>query len=73
MVRDVPSQNPYDDKRTRLYELGPDEIAQITAKDYCSNGLFKDLPTHTERHRQPLLSDHVPSEAAPHNRHLPIS
>ena len=63
MLRNVPSQNAYDDRRTRLYELGPDEIAQIIAKDSCSNGRFKDLPTHTESHRQPLLHDPADMQA----------
>ena len=69
MVRDV----PYDATRTRLYELGPDEISQIIESNSFFHGHFEDLPTFTERNRQPLLSDHVPSEAAPHTGHLPIS
>ena len=53
VVRDV----PYDATRTRLYELGPDEISQIVESDPCSHVHFTDLPAHTQRHRQPLLSD----------------
>ena len=68
VVRHLPIKDPHDDKRTRLYELGPDEISQIIESDLCFHGHFEDLPTHTQRHRQPLLSDPAEVQAV-HDMH----
>ena len=38
---------PHDDTRTRLYELGPDEISLLLDSDPCSHVQFEELPTHT--------------------------
>ena len=51
VVREVPSQSPHDDRLTRLYELGPDEISQIIEDNIDLPGPFVDLPTHTQLHR----------------------
>ena len=55
VVRDLPSKD--DETRTLQYELGPPEISQIIESDPCFQGHFEDLPTHTQRHRQPFLPD----------------
>ena len=40
---------PHDDTRTRLYELGPEEISLLLDSDPCSHVHFEDLPTITGR------------------------
>ena len=55
VVRELPPVG--DVMRTRQYELGPSEISRILEGDPSFDGHFEDLPTHTERHRQPFLPD----------------
>ena len=62
VVREFPSEDPCDDKRIQMYEVGPPELSHIIENDPYSQSHFDALPTLTLHHLQTLFSD--PAEAA---------
>ena len=61
-MRVFPSENPGDEKRTELYEVGPPELSQIIENDPYSQSHFDALPTLTQHHLETLFPE--PAEAA---------
>ena len=71
-VRAVPTHSPSGKMRNQFYKIDPADLSRIIGDDTYSgiSGYFEpdDAPNIP-----PDLRDHVPSEAAQHTGHLPIS